>query len=114
MHDVETYIDLDSMIHYTISKHGVDYVDPNEIGKDSDNCSTELLAYMAGQKSSSGDIRQVLASKQAPDKNKKRQVNEGTSDPSTVTIFGTTYYLHNRETINFYGHQYSAHMSKVH
>jgi hypothetical protein len=41
-------------------------------------------------------------------------VNEGTSAPSTVTIDGTTYYLHKGETINFQGHQYSAHMSKVH
>jgi hypothetical protein len=72
MHDVETYVDLDSMINYAISKHKVDCVDPNDIGKDSDDCGTELLAYMAGQKSSSGDIRQVLESKQAPDKNKKR------------------------------------------
>jgi hypothetical protein len=69
---------------------------------------------MAGQKSSSGDIQQVLASRQAPVKNKKRQVNEGTSAPSTVTIDGTTYYLHKGETINFQGHQYSAHMSRVH
>jgi hypothetical protein len=86
------YFDLDSMINYAVSKHEVDYVDSNEGGKDSDNCGTELLAYMAGQKSSSGDIWQVLASKQEPNKNKKRQVNEGTSAPSTATINGTTYY----------------------
>jgi hypothetical protein len=114
MHDVETFVDLDSMIDYAVLKHEVDHVDPNAIEKDSDNCGTELLAYMAGQKSSSGDIWQVLASRQAPDKNKKCQVNEGTSAPSTVTINGTTYYLHRGETINFQGHQYSAHMSKVH
>jgi hypothetical protein len=69
---------------------------------------------MAGQKSSCGDVWQVLASKQTPDKQKKRQVNEGASAPSTVTIDDTTYYLHNGETINFQGHQYSAHLAKFH
>jgi hypothetical protein len=69
---------------------------------------------MAGQKSSSGDIWQVLASKQEPNKNKKRHVNEGTSAPSTATINGTTYYLHKGKTINFQWHQYSVHMTKVH
>jgi N-acetylglucosamine-6-phosphate deacetylase len=38
-------------------------------------------------------------------------VNEGTSAPSTVTIDGTNYYMHMGETINFQGHQYSAHMT---
>jgi hypothetical protein len=67
---------------------------------------------VAGQKSSCGDVCQVLASKQAPDKQKKRQVNDGTSAPSTATIDGTTYYMHKGETINFQGHQYAAHMTK--
>jgi hypothetical protein len=66
---------------------------------------------MAGQKSSSGDFRQVLASKQALDKNKKIPVNEGTLAPSRVTIDGTTYNVHKGETINFQGYQYSAHMA---
>jgi hypothetical protein len=39
-------------------------------------------------------------------------VHEGTSAPSTVTVGGTTYYMHKGETINFQGHQYSAHMTK--
>jgi hypothetical protein len=65
MHDVETYVDLDSIIDYAVCKHEVDYGESNEGGRDSDNCGTELLAYMAGQKSSSGDTGQVLASKQA-------------------------------------------------
>jgi hypothetical protein len=42
-------------------------VESNEVGKDSDSCGMELLAYMARQQSSSGDIQQVLASKQAPE-----------------------------------------------
>jgi hypothetical protein len=74
MHDVEAYVDLD----YTVSKYEADFVDSGDNNKDIDN-GTELLAYMAGQKSSCGDVWQVLASKQTPDKQKKQQVNEGAS-----------------------------------
>jgi hypothetical protein len=92
MHDIEAYIDFDSIVDYAVSKHEVDFNDSGDGNKDNDN-GMELLAYMAGQKSSCEDVRQVLASKQTPDLQKKRQVNEGTSAPSTVTIYGTTYYL---------------------
>jgi hypothetical protein len=111
MHDIEAYSDFDSIVDYAVSKHDVDFDDSGDGNKDNDN-GTELLAYMAGQKSSCGDVCQVLASKQTPDKQKKRHVNEGTSAPSTVTIDGTTYYMHKGETINFQGRQYSAHMTK--
>jgi hypothetical protein len=84
---------LTLLVDYTASKHEVDFDDSGDGKKDNDNV-TELFAYMAGQKSSCGDVRQGLASKQTPDKQKKRQVNEGTSSPSTVTIDGTTYYMH--------------------
>jgi hypothetical protein len=67
---------------------------------------------MAGQKPSCGDVHQVLASKQTPDKQKKHQVNEGTVAKSMVSIDSTTYYLHKGVTINFQGHLYSAHMTK--
>jgi hypothetical protein len=90
MHDIEAYVDFDVIVDYAVSKHEVDFNDSDDGNKDNDN-GTELLAYMAGQKSSCGDVHQVLASNQTTDKQKKRQVNEGTSAPSMVTIDGTTY-----------------------
>jgi hypothetical protein len=74
-----------------------------------------LLAYMAGRTSSSGDIRQVLAAKRAPDKNKNkdRKANESVSVPSTVQFGDTTYYLNKGETFNFQGNHYSAHMTRI-
>jgi hypothetical protein len=48
---------------------------------------------MAGQQSSSGDIHQVQATKQAPDKKQKQQVNESASAQPTLTRNGDTYYL---------------------
>jgi hypothetical protein len=69
---------------------------------------------VAGQKSSCGYVRQVLASKQTRDKNKKCQANENTSAPSSVTIDGLTYYLNKREALNFQGNQYTAHMTRCH
>jgi hypothetical protein len=111
MHDIEAYVDFDSVVDYAVSKHEVDFNDSGDGNKDNDN-GMEPLAYMAGQNSSCGDDHQVLASKQTPDKQKKRQVNEGSSAPSTVTIDGTAYYMHKGETINFQGHHCSAHMTK--
>jgi hypothetical protein len=111
MHDIEAYVDFDSIIGYAVSRHEVDFDESGDGNKDNDN-GMELLAYMAGQKSSCGGVRQVLASKQTPDKQKKRQVNESVLAPSTVTIDGTTYYMHKGEAINFQRHHYSAHMTK--
>jgi hypothetical protein len=70
MHDIEDYVDFDSIVYYAVSKHEVDFDESCDGNKDNDN-GTELLANMAGQKSSCGDV-QVLASKQTPDKQKKR------------------------------------------
>jgi hypothetical protein len=75
---------------------------------------SELLAYIAGQKSSCGDVRQVLASKQTPDKNKKCQVNKGNSAPSSVVVDSNTYFLNKGESINFQGHQYTMHLTGCH
>jgi hypothetical protein len=111
MHDIEAYVDFDSIVDYAVSKHEVDFDDSGDGNKDNDN-GTDMLAYMAGQKSPCGDVCQALESKQTPDKQKKCQVNEGISAPRTVTIDGTTYYMHKGETINFHGHQYSDHMTK--
>jgi hypothetical protein len=79
-----------------------------------DNDVPNLLAYMAWQQSSSGDICQVLAARQAPDKQKKRQVNESTSAPPTLTMNGDTYYLHKGEIIHYQGHQYFSHVTNCH
>jgi len=56
----------------------------------------------------------VLAAKLAPDKQKKRQVNESTSAPPTLTMNGDTYYLHKGECIHYQGNQYFAHMTRCH
>jgi hypothetical protein len=111
MYSVDSWVDLDHIIDYTVMKHVVDYNDPNDDGKVDDNGGTELLVYMSDQKSPCGDVRQVLASKQTPDKNKKRQVHENNSTPSSVTIDGLTYHLNKGETISFQGNQYTAHMA---
>jgi hypothetical protein len=74
--------------------------------------TNNLLAYMAEQQTSSGDIRQVLAAKRAPDKQKKRHVNESASAPPTITMNGDTYYLHKGESIHYQGYQYFSHMTE--
>jgi hypothetical protein len=56
----------------------------------------------------------VLASKQTPGKNKKRQVNEWNSAPSSVVIDGNTYFLNKGESFNFQGHQYTTHLTECH
>jgi hypothetical protein len=106
MHSIDDFIDLDHIIDYAVMKHNVDYADPiDDSNADNDGSNAELLAYMAGQKSSCGDVRQVLASNQTPDKNKKRQANENTSTSISITIDGLTYYLNKGETLNFQGNQ---------
>jgi hypothetical protein len=64
-----------------MNKHNLIRTNNNDVPTGTTEGNNDLLAYMAGQQSSSGDIHQVLATKQAPDKQKKRQVNEGTSAP---------------------------------
>ena len=46
--------------------------------------------------------------------NKNRKVNTSESVPDTVQVGDTTCYLNKGETINVQGHQYSAHMARVH
>jgi hypothetical protein len=91
MRDVDTFVDLDHLIDYATMKHETAATDAHS-NADEDGGS-ELLAYMTGQKSSCGDVQRVLASKQTPDKNKKRHVNEGNSAPSSVEVYGNTYFL---------------------
>jgi hypothetical protein len=69
---VEDFVDIDSMIDYAVMKHDTAPVSTDD-DKIADNEGTALLAYMSGQKSSCGDLRQVLASNQQPDKNKSIQ-----------------------------------------
>jgi hypothetical protein len=94
MHAVEDFVDLASMIDYAAMKQDTAPVNTKN-NKIEENEGTSLLAYIYGQKSSCGEVQQVLASNQQPDKNKnmqKRQVNESTSAPNSVTIDGMTYY----------------------
>jgi hypothetical protein len=77
MHNVDTYVDLDHLIDYATMKHKLAVTDASAHSSADEDGGSELLAYMAGQKSSCGDVRQVIASKQTPDKNKKCHVNEG-------------------------------------
>ena len=114
VHDVGDVINLDDLVDYTVMKHDVvsSGDDDDKVKSDDDDA---LLAYMAGRTSSLGDIRQVLAAKSTPDKkNKNRKVNTSESVPDTVQVGDTTYYLNKGETINVRGHQYSAHMARVH
>jgi hypothetical protein len=66
-HNVETYIDLDSIIDNTILYEEAEPNNDNDVPPGTTEGNSDLLAYMAGQQSSSGDICQVLAAKQAPD-----------------------------------------------
>ena len=114
MHNVGDVINLDDIVDYTVMKHNVVLSgdDDDKVKSDDDDA---LLAYMAGRTSSLGDILQVLAAKSAPDKkNKNRKVNTSESVPDTVQVGDTTYYLNKGKTINVQGHQYSAHMARVH
>jgi hypothetical protein len=116
VHDVGDVVDLDNIIDYAVMNHDVARLDDVEDIKDTPSNDDELLAYMAGRTqdtSSSGDIRNVLAAKRAPDKGKPRKANESKSAPSTVQVDGKTYYLNKGETISFQGNQYFAHMAMI-
>jgi hypothetical protein len=69
-HSVETYIDLDSIIDIAVI-HSEIYSTNDDGPTGTIKGNTDLLAYMAGQQSSSGDIRQVLAAKGALEKQKQ-------------------------------------------
>jgi hypothetical protein len=105
-HNIDTYIDIDNIIDNAMMNQGDETISDNKIKADTNESTNNLLAYMAGQQTSSGDIRQVLAAKRAPDKQKKRQVNESASAPPTITMNGDTYYLHKGESIHYQGHHY--------
>jgi hypothetical protein len=48
MHDIEAYVDFDSIVDYAVSKHEVDSDDSGDGNKDNDN-GAELIAHMAGK-----------------------------------------------------------------
>jgi hypothetical protein len=113
-HNIETYIDLDSIIDNGIMNEEAEPNVDTEVPSGTTEGNNDLLAYMDGQQSSSGDILQVLAAKRAPEKQKKRQVNESLSAPPTLTMNGDTYYLYKGESIHYQGHQYFSHITKCH
>jgi hypothetical protein len=110
-HNIDTYIDIDNIIDNAMMNQGYETISDNEIKADTNESTNNLLAYLAGQQTSSGDIR-VLAAKRAPAKQKKRQVTECASAPPTITMNGDTYYLHKGESIHYQGHQYFSHMTE--
>jgi hypothetical protein len=59
--NVETYIDLDSLIDNAIMYEEAEPNNDNDVPLVTTESNNDLLAYMAGQQSSFGDIRQVLA-----------------------------------------------------
>jgi hypothetical protein len=87
-HNIDNYIDIDNVIDNSMINQGDDTISDNEIKADTNESTNNLLAYMAGQLTSSGDICQVLATKRARDKQKKRQVDESASAPPSITMNG--------------------------
>jgi hypothetical protein len=55
MHSIDSYVDLDVVIEYAVMEHEVHSRD-DDADKDDNAEGTDLLAYMAGQHSYSGDI----------------------------------------------------------
>jgi hypothetical protein len=80
--------------------------DDDDDVKASDSTDT-LLAQIAGGSSSLGDIWHVLAAEQKFDKVKNKKVNASNSDPGTLKLGDTTYFLIN-------GQQYSANVIILH
>jgi hypothetical protein len=96
-HDVQDLISLDDLLDYQINQHTTTPDDecPSN-GTPSEPSGNTLLAYMAGRSPSTspGDIRRVLAAKQAPStKPSPRAANETQVLPDTVHVGNTTYYL---------------------
>ena len=52
MHSIDDFIDLDHIIDYAAMKHNVDYANPIDDSNADNDGDNELLAFMAGQKSS--------------------------------------------------------------
>jgi hypothetical protein len=52
MNSIDYFIDLDHIIDYAVMEHNVEYADPIDDSKADNDGGNELLAYMAGQKSS--------------------------------------------------------------
>jgi hypothetical protein len=105
-YDVNDLVCIDDIIDCTIMNHEVNNVKVDDDNKDSgNNGDNALLAFMARQGSSSGDIHQDFATKSTPDKSKNRQATKSKLAPSTVQVGDTTYYLNKGETITFQGHR---------
>jgi hypothetical protein len=112
-HHVSDTVSIDDIIDYSVNTHEIGMNNDDDDAKASDSTDT-LLAHMAGRSSSLGDIRHVLAAKQKSDKGKKRKVNASKSEPGTLKLGDTTYFVNKGETITFNGQQYSAHVTMLH
>jgi hypothetical protein len=56
MHNVNTFVDLDHLIDYATMKHKMAATDANAHSNADEDGGSEILAYMAGQTSSCGDV----------------------------------------------------------
>ena len=81
MQAVDAQIDLDALIDYTIINHKTDLIYDCTTKEDRGE-KDDLLTFMSGvPKSDAADICDVLAAKQAPDKNNNLKANEFNSSP---------------------------------
>jgi hypothetical protein len=80
---VSDMVNIDGIIDYTVNTHEID--DDIKASDSTDN----LLAHMAGRRSSSGDICHVLAAKQKSDTGKNRTVNASEYEPGTLKLGDT-------------------------
>jgi protein associated with RNAse G/E len=92
-------------------------IDGNDVSHDVATGDNTLLAYMAGQGSdmTSGDIQSILEAMKVLVKKKESvgKANKSQLAPSTITVFGTTYYLNMGQMITFQGSQYFVHMTMI-
>jgi hypothetical protein len=91
-HHVVDSINLDDVVDYTVNQHHIDSTN-DDIDYNTSMNNDTLLAHMAGRTSSSGDIRNVLAAKQKPEKGKHRKVNATESVPETLTVPDHTFKI---------------------
>jgi hypothetical protein len=117
-HEADVVVDIDDIIDYTMLNHD-GTVDDDDDDKGNTANGDGLLAYMAGRRSSAGDIRKVMATKpKIPQKGKRGtgtscKVNASRSTPSTIQMDDSTYYLYKGESIEVDGHHYFAHSTNI-
>jgi hypothetical protein len=118
MHTVDSFVNLDDIIDYTVFYHGIhDIVGNTDLDYADSQKEDTLLTYMASRAKPDthpGDIRRVLGSSHAPAQQKNNlNVNEVQNTPDSETFGDVKYYLNKGETIAVNAQHYSAHMTDV-